>query len=294
MATRVTMRIFSGRPNPVRVFTGAEEDALLRALAALPVARAAAKESQLQRVGGLGFRGFLIEPVSPGAKTSAPTLASPVSLYGGIADYYGLAPQRQDLRRIAEYRILDIFILGVEPEVAALAKKESQELYDEPNCRAGSGPSNSLQGRPAYAPAPWNGAAAIASNNCYNYANNHRFTSGAWARPGAGGGQPASSGACSRIRSAAEADGLTRRTTVPSGAMPGGGWPVALFIKPGHSDFHFYRQDKSGRWSHKPGAWPVRKCDQQGAPILNVQTADTLDYVFCGFLETDSTVVIAR
>lgn len=294
MATRVTMRIFSGRPNPVRVFTGAEEGVLLQALAALSDAPAAAKASQLQRVGGLGFRGFLIEPVSPGAKASAPTLSGPVSLYGGIADYYDLAPQRQDLRRIAEYRLLDIFILGVEPDVAALAKKESQNLYDEPNCRAGTSGSGSFPGRPAYAPGPWNGAAAIASNNCYNYANNRRFTSGAWARPGAGGSQPASTGSCSRIKTAAVADGLARITAVPNGALPGHGWPVALFIKPGNSDYHFYRQDRSGRWSHKPGAWPVRKCDQRGDPILNVQLADTLDYVFCGFLETDSSVVIAR
>ena len=36
-----------------------------------------------------------------------------------------------------------------------------------------------------------------------------------------------------------------------------------------NTDYHFYRQDKNGTWSHKPGRTAVSKVDASGKIILN-------------------------
>lgn len=69
------------------------------------------------------------------------------------------------------------------------------------------------------------------------------------------------------IRDRAIADGLSP-TPVP------GGYPVVLVIAPGE-DYHWYRQDAGGDWSHKPGSTPVRDVDASGNRITDVSTADT-------------------
>ncbi len=56
-------------------------------------------------------------------------------------------------------------------------------------------------------------------------------------------------------------------------------------------DYHFYRQDSNGYWSHKPGATEVTHIDATGRPIYDPQLATRkydrtkLDYdEFCGYL----------
>ena len=56
-------------------------------------------------------------------------------------------------------------------------------------------------------------------------------------------------------------------------------------------DYHFYRQDSNGYWSHKPGATNVTRIDATGRPIYNPQLASRLypgtglHYDnFCGYL----------
>jgi hypothetical protein len=65
---------------------------------------------------------------------------------------------------------------------------------------------------------------------------------------------------------------------------------VALAIDTG-IDYHWYRQDSHGRWSHKPGNTSATDVDASGNPITNPETADR-DYsvtsgfnysVFCGY-----------
>ena len=293
MAIRVTMRIFSCRRNPVREIKGTDEAALVRSLTNLPVARPALEGSKAPRIGGLGFRGFLIEPVSSTGPGSAAALSSWVSLYGGVAEY-AHGPNRVDANRVAEYDLLNIFLRDLEPDIAVLARKEAQDLYGEPNCRRSPAGTGSLPGRKAYNVSPWHVSGVISRNNCYNYANNERFTTGDAAIPGAGGGQPRASGTCAQWKTAVRADLLINLAEpIPAGALPSQGWPVALFRKPDGSDVHFYRQDKTGRWSHKPGGWPVRACDESGAPIINIRNVNALDYQFCGLFETDDNALIA-
>jgi hypothetical protein len=55
-------------------------------------------------------------------------------------------------------------------------------------------------------------------------------------------------------------------------------------------DYHWYRLDNNGRWSHKPGHGDATDKDASGKPITNPETADRnypgngVDYKdFCGY-----------
>ena len=72
---------------------------------------------------------------------------------------------------------------------------------------------------------------------------------------------------------------------------PTGSSKIALVVHPGE-DYHFYREDTDGWWSHKDGANKVKRFDAEGQPIWNPQTAardyrpkgSFLNYKdFCGF-----------
>ena len=72
---------------------------------------------------------------------------------------------------------------------------------------------------------------------------------------------------------------------------PVGKSKIALVVHPGE-DYHFYRQDRDGMWSHKDGSNPVKRYDARGEPIFNPKHAardyrpkgSFLNYSdFCGF-----------
>jgi hypothetical protein len=66
---------------------------------------------------------------------------------------------------------------------------------------------------------------------------------------------------------------------------------IALVVDKGE-DYHFYRQDKDGMWSHKDGSNKVKRYDALKQPIANPELASRdyrwqgsdLNYEdFCGF-----------
>ncbi len=64
---------------------------------------------------------------------------------------------------------------------------------------------------------------------------------------------------------------------------PAGTYKVALVVAPG-TDYHWYRQDSDGLWSHKPGTTPVLRTDNSGKLIIDPQIADRGRYtVFIGY-----------
>jgi hypothetical protein len=81
---------------------------------------------------------------------------------------------------------------------------------------------------------------------------------------------------------------------------------IATVVDPS-ADFHYYRQDTNGLWSHKPGAMPVTNKDSLGDPIYDPALAGRyypseregdheLDYnSFCGYycIPRDKTLKIA-
>lgn len=55
------------------------------------------------------------------------------------------------------------------------------------------------------------------------------------------------------------------------------------------NDYHYYRQEKDGTWTHKPGYSQPTNLDAKGKPITDPETAnrtyDSEDYSsFCGYL----------
>ncbi len=129
-------------------------------------------------------------------------------------------------------------------------------------------------GPPAYDPAKWNDGAQIQGcNNCYNYACDIRTDN--FAQPGGSGATD-----CGTVRTGALADGLRACTTSECHPCH---HRVALVVAPGH-DYHWYRQDINGLWSHKRGCQAAKNVDESKNPITDPATADRGPYTdFCGY-----------
>jgi hypothetical protein len=133
---------------------------------------------------------------------------------------------------------------------------------------------------PEFDPSTWNDGASIQrTNNCYNFACD--IQSGTFAQPGNASGNPFASTDCASVEQAARSDGLDTGSCDDAECAECC-HQVALVIWPG-VDFHWYRRDRSGSWSHKPGQTPARDTDNSGSAISDPRTADRGPYVdFCG------------
>jgi hypothetical protein len=96
---------------------------------------------------------------------------------------------------------------------------------------------------------------------------------------------------CKKVTSLMKLDVPDITATTFSDKCPVGMSKIALVVHPGE-DYHFYRQDNDGWWSHKDGANQVKRYDSEGKPIWNPKTAardyrprgSFLNYSdFCGF-----------
>ena len=115
-------------------------------------------------------------------------------------------------------------------------------------------------------------------NNCYNYGVDDETDT--FAQPGRAGGYTPSDITCDEYLKAARADGLVSIDC--DKRCPKCCHKVALVIWPG-VDFHWYRQDDNGNWSHKPGKTAARDRDDSDHPITDPRTADRGPYTeFCG------------
>ncbi len=139
-------------------------------------------------------------------------------------------------------------------------------------------------GKSLYHPTFWNdGGTRQYNNNCYNYANNRATNT--FAQPGRAAGAQSGSMTCPAMIAAAIADGLQ-----PIGYYPD--WPldfkgglalVTGYVGP-YPDYHWYRRDDDGTWSHKPGGTAATNRDNSGNIITDPRTANRGGYSnFCGF-----------
>jgi hypothetical protein len=161
--------------------------------------------------------------------------------------------------------------------VATQVMCRESAVSDEVLARSGQ----PCDGPPHYNPGPWNDQFNVEENNCYNYATDKMQNN--FAQPG---GHVESINdictgcRCDNVSAKALSDGLHRCT---SGVCPPCHHKVALVMAP-NRDFHWYRQDDDGTWSHKPGDGPARNVDDSDNPILNPETADRGPYTdFCGY-----------
>lgn len=290
MSLLITLDVFSGRPNPHWLLRDEEERAFRSMI------EAGGDPTPLQPSGSfghLGYRGFLVQ--------------DPEELRGeilfrvheGILDQGPRGPNR-DVRD----RKVESFLLGtagdavsepvrshieevLEPEAARLEVRERYVPYEL--TRAGCQPCRAKDA-PSYDPARWNVPAVQPHNNCYNYANDQMTNT--FAQPGRATGGALTGTTCGTVEAAAQSDGLRphRNSSDPLGSKQG--WYVALVIWP-RADFHWYRQDEVGCWSHKPGGTLVRDADNGGNRITDPQLADRGPYTdFCTNMVTRRQVQI--
>ncbi|HVZ93486.1 MAG TPA: dockerin type I domain-containing protein [Phycisphaerales bacterium] len=118
-------------------------------------------------------------------------------------------------------------------------------------------------------------------NNCYNYGTNKKQPAGepAKGQPGRATGGEADAMACQDVKNAAMRDGLIFIGNPPAGQpepeCPPGTCKVFLVVQPG-KDYHWYRKNGDGTWSHKPGLRKATTKDSAQPPqeITDPRTAD--------------------
>jgi hypothetical protein len=95
---------------------------------------------------------------------------------------------------------------------------------------------------------------------------------------------------CAVVERLMMADEPALQRTTFEAKCPAGSSKIAMVVDPG-DDYHFYRQDSNGMWSHKDGANPVKRVDAEAQLIWDPRTAardyrprSYLNYTdFCGF-----------
>lgn len=153
---------------------------------------------------------------------------------------------------------------------------------------------------PEYKPSAWNDGNGIQySNNFYNYGCD--IQTNTYAQPGRAHGitLPNYNGNCGHVTAGATADGLVSINCDEGCGCDECRHQVALVIKPGKNwDYHWYRMDRDGKWSHKMASYPATNLDNSGNIITDPRTADRRhpvsgkDYsVFCGCFCVNKTKV---
>ncbi len=149
---------------------------------------------------------------------------------------------------------------------------------------------------PPYSPSYWNDGGTVQDhNNCYNYGNNKRTDT--FAQPGrAAAAQYSMPITCTGVYNAALADGL--KPLPASGVCSCNKDKIAFVVAPcvapgctapfySGNDYHWYRLDSGGMWSHKPGGTQATNVDNSSNPISNPETANRCGAYcyseFCGY-----------
>lgn len=272
MAYLVTLDVFSGRENPTWVIPDSEANDVRARIRDTGKGIASASPSDI-----LGYRGIRITPIERQDSEKEPLLES-----GGEADgsiYISNIPELED------------YLLATGGSlVEDVVSRHVKEMLAQPNLRnsspqmAASCPPCNAADAPAYDPGFWNIPARQPYNNCYNYANNQATNT--FAQPGRATGRPITGLSCGGVQPSAQSDGLIPTANFSAPLAPGKGWYVALVIWPG-VDYHWYRQDNVGCWSHKPGQTAVRNTDNSGNRITDPRTCNRGGYTdFCTYMNT--------
>jgi hypothetical protein len=270
---RITVDMFSGRPNPVIEFRGDEIAELLDRMA--PGPRVDRRELGLPPMPTLGYRGLTVDlegiPDSP--------LPNRFRVAAGAA----LGPDFA--YRLADETLED-FICGSVPE-DLMAEEELLRFRGVLDYWFEREPPEIVWPveigcpcAPPYEPAWWNHPLRKDDNNCYNYGTNYRTDT--FAQPGKAANVQGFPFTCPIVTAAAVADGLID-SPQHGNKCPDEGHLVALVRYSG--DYHWYRLGRNGFWSHKGGDGPATNLDNSGNLIADPRTADRGPYVdFCTFM----------
>jgi hypothetical protein len=132
---------------------------------------------------------------------------------------------------------------------------------------------------PAYEPSKWNSKAEFKDNhNCYSYAINEIMKHDGKPQPGYFSGFPPMEDDeynCDEFarRMKKELPSMYKQT-FEKPCNKGFHKAFLAIDNSGNNDYHFYRQDNNGYWSHKPGATDATDVDASGNKIINPTIAD--------------------
>lgn len=267
----VTLAVFSGMPDPEWTVPAKQISGLL----------AGAKTYDPEDMPGrLGFKGFVLQ----NGKTARLVVGAETKKL----QLQLLQTMPKDVERLLQGDLIKLIRNEINTGVA----------------KAETGPKKIKRRAPPYQPGPWQGLnfRRRICNNCYNYANNRPTNN--YAQPGFGNAGHYPYPRNDQIRfgpaiiAAAQSDGLTLLNVGihdPSPVDPGPNdnrHVVAVVAIPG-TDFHWYRLDANGQWSHKPGQRP-KNVDNLNLTITDPRHANRGAYSqFIGFMYSPDNVAIS-
>lgn len=291
---KVTIDVFSGRPNPAYLLDGDDADSILRDASR----RRTAVVGDDEGFTGLGFRGVIVESFSDDTDERFGLPATFKLGSGAASDEDRSLELAERLIRLAPTQTAVVGSTEVDEELSGklLTMLESPRGgYEPPYFPDSFEPLSDPRSegtcrinRVAFNPGFWNDDTFTRThNNCYNYASNWRNNT--FAQPGKGSGNPIQGTiTCAKATNAIISDGChVRGDCFPDSERPR---PViALVVSPGNgpncvNDFHFLRWLKEGYWGHKPGGTKATNLDNANAVIQDPRTAYLACYTqFCGF-----------
>ena len=280
---RVVIDIFSGRPNPEGTVSGELAEEIGARVAAAPLSETRLAGPVKAR---LGYRGVVLLGAG---ENGSPFLR----LGGGVIESAG-GPDALDAGNVLERWLLETAPETVKADPAwpairagvTSSHNDLDEFVRNARARRQCPPCKSGLATP-FNPGKWNNPSVQPRNNSYNYAND--IITNTFAQPGRRSGSSLPPMDCSGLNAAARRD---RLVPVPNIEVP---IPyacyVALVIWPG-VDYHWYRQDQDGCWSHKPGGTPATNLDNAGLTIATPASCDRGPYaIFCGYMATNPSSV---
>ncbi|XP_078382107.1 uncharacterized protein LOC144664772 isoform X5 [Oculina patagonica] len=265
----VTLEIFSGVPNPKWTIQQNHQNfSEIKSLFS-----SAQKYKPEDSPSKLGYEGFVVEEVKKGKKQAA------VLIVG------------------SETETLQLMLLWTAPSNRISTGIVEMEI------RSGNVSANVTNSAKRYAapynPGPWNKIPQVFFNNCYNYAS--MVQNNAFAQPGTGSGNPFPRDYTAEdVKRAATSDGCVFTPAKKHMCAPHGTEHLAALFYykgplgcPGDCDYHWYRLDNNGHWSHKPGGTRATDRDGNGDRILDPREAANgpYDYKFVCFMKINRNTI---
>jgi hypothetical protein len=264
----VTLKIFSGRENPKWMLSNSEEEELENIIRNLGKEnKSRTLDDVAKKIPSLGYRGFRLK---------------------------GNLFHQGSVNRLTVFdsRFLELFLLDtarrhIEKEVFDYIKARIENFLEPIVTEKNECPRCHATHAPLFGETIWKSISIELNNNCYNYCTN--LVTNTFAQPGRNSAVPFAKINGIDVEKSATGDGLIPTTNFTANLATG--HYVALVIWPG-VDFHWFRQDSHGCWSHKAGSTPVINTDASNNIISDPKTCDLGPYVFHTFMVVNGSAKI--
>ncbi len=295
MKIKMTLDIFSGRPNPTLEVSGREAQKILDQLSLKSAFRKTTDNHPDEPV-NLGYRGIILEQQGKGDSDYPPYIRiTPDRAYSGdkSASAHDNEFEKIILDKLPKFKGItnkNEFKKKVLGQIEKFRTERLPLLEKVPGKVILWPVINTCSCAPEHEIAWWNdNGQRQLHNNCYNYATNYRTDT--FAQPGRAAGQQYTSlSGCTvaagkiSAKQGAVADSLID-WPLANNKCPAKGHLAALVVAP-NWDYHWYRKGPDGKWSHKPGSTKATLVDNSGNPISDPRIANRGPYTqFCTFMQ---------